>query len=460
MPFSNGSASGLNSAVASVSVATTGTITLSAGQAENGVIHLTGAPTGNVVLQFPAIGTWAIDATAVQASSHSVIAQTSAGNAVAVAPQSVALLTANGTNVLLPGGAPKRPSELLHWRAAVARVRSGTGRGRLLILGDSTSMGQGSGSGGSGDCNGAFPTAWPQALAGFANTFVPFSTKSFISNQVTPAATYNTYDSRVTMGTGWTNSVYTCGGLMFEFSGGTAGTLGFTPAGSIDTFTVYYVQQASQGEFTVNVDGGSSLGTVNAAGSNLLASQTFTVAAGTHTINLVSLANGLFYVAGIVAYLSTTPAIDFIQCGYSGAQASAFVGTSLVWSPQNAIVAFAPDLTVIMLTINDSNAGTALATYQSNLQATITSAQASGDVILASGVPSNTTPATNGTLDTYIQVVYSLAAANGCAVFDLKKRWGSYAIVNPVMPYYDNLHPKTLGYQDVAAGFYQMLAAA
>jgi hypothetical protein len=93
-----------------------------------------------------------------------------------------------------------------HWRAAMARVRAGTGRGTLLIVGDSTTMGAGAGTGGTTNLNAAWPKAWPRLMAKLLPTLgVPISDATLQGDQTSQVA-YGTYDTRVTFGTGWLNT--------------------------------------------------------------------------------------------------------------------------------------------------------------------------------------------------------------------------------------------------------------
>jgi lysophospholipase L1-like esterase len=174
------------------------------------------------------------------------------------------------------------------------------------------------------------------------------------------------------------------------------------------------------------------------------------VAKGVHTINLVCSNNGNIDLVAVEAYDSTTPAIDLFQAGQNGAKAADIAGAASAWSPLNALGAFAPDMSVICLTINDSNNATALSSYTTSLQAIITKAKLSGDVLLMVGVPSGTTAATDGTLDGYIAVCRSLATLNNVGLLDLTVRWTSYAAANPAWPYFDTAHPGPSGYADVA----------
>lgn len=350
-------------------------------------------------------------------------------------------------------GVPRLPLQapMLKWRKAVANVRTGVGRGNLLFIGDSTTMGAGAGTGGSRNLNEAFPRSFPARVASVLNsTFVATSFNSIWGSQNANAlVTYATYDTRTVFGTGWAMlGGGTLGANFIRFtSGGGVATFAFTPTASFDTITIYYYAAAGQGTFTTDVDGGASLGTTNTATGSGILSTSFTVSAGTHTINLNAQNNGSLFISGIVPSLSTTPAIDVISAGWYGAIAGTYNGAGS-FGPLTALRAMAPDCTVINLTINDSNDGTVLATYQTNLAAIITAAQESGDVVLMIGAPSGTAAATNGTLGQYVSVVYDLAARYSCGLADMQRRWGSYAAIQPTFPYYDTLHPGNLAYAD------------
>lgn len=337
------------------------------------------------------------------------------------------------------------------WRAAIAKVRAGTARGRIVLCGDSTTAGAQAGSGGTLNYNGAFAKNYPRAFGVLLNKAVTTSDNSFICDQAQNVA-YGTYDPRVTLGTGWTAAQSSISGNMFKFTtGGGSGTLAFTPAGQIDTIKVVYYTTTGQGTMAVNVDGGSTLATVNAgAAGNVVTTQTISCTKGSHTINMVANNNGNIFMLGIIAYDSTAPAVDLVQCGASGSKAITWDNNSFAWSPLTVMPILAPDLFVLNLTINDSNTPTDLATYTSQMQAIITQMKTTSDVLLMVGAPSSTTQATNGTLDSYVSALKSLAVSNGIGLLNIKTRWVSYAVTNPLLPYGDTLHPTSPGYQDIA----------
>jgi lysophospholipase L1-like esterase len=354
-----------------------------------------------------------------------------------------------------------KSANLPYWRRAIAKVRTASGRGKVVIIGDSTTAGAGSGSSGTSLMVGAAANAWPKKLAAIPNSPVPFLSNSWWATQGCYGAsgvTLPTYDPRVALGANWAPNLTTLGGQLIRYATGAVNNLSFTPTGAFDTIVVYFVKNNSNGSATVNVDGGASLGTLNTNNASLvLGSQSFTCTKGTHTINIVPNNDNQLFILGIQTYDSTSPAIDILSTSSYGALASTFTANVNVYDPRPVLRFLAPDLTIICLTINDSNNGTALATYLANVQLLITDGKLSGDVVLMVGAPSNTTQATDGTLDSFIAGLTALAQTNGCPLINLKTRWTSYAVTNPVLPYGDTLHPGNLGYADKALAVYEAL---
>jgi lysophospholipase L1-like esterase len=366
--------------------------------------------------------------------------------------------TAPTSSISASGEMNVNAASLPKWRAAVARVRAGTGRGRLLMIGDSTTAGVGAGTGTGGQQNliGAYAKTSTRALSALLAGYMPVSDKSFCGDQIVQGVApvnYVQYDTRVTAGAGWfsSGSVAVIGGSAIRYLTGSASTLSFTPVGPVDHVKIWFIAQGGRGSFTTNIDGGASLGTTSTNNATVaMLSATFTFARGQHTINFVALNDFPMYFAAIEAWDSTTPAVDIFQAGYSGSVILGWV-QGAAYNPPAFLPLFAPDLTIINLTINDSNGGTSLSSYTTNMQALITACQTTGDVVLMAGAPSNTTQATDGTLDGFIGVLQSLAISNGCALISLKKRWTSWAAANALMPYFDNYHPTAVGYQDAGA---------
>lgn len=343
----------------------------------------------------------------------------------------------------------------LHVRNMRAKVLSGQGRGLLMVGGDSTEAGSGALA---VNLAGAYPKTPSSLLAPMLSRVgMPTSHNSICGDQgaLSGGVAYGAYDTRVTLGANWaTNTFATLGGTFFKYGAGAVNNLAFTPNDAFDTIKITYWRAGGFGHFDTNIDGGASLGTTNTAGASSLQTVTYTVAKGTHTINLVPANDGDLYISRITTYDSTVPAIDFIQAAKSGSGIADYttVGGSNPYAAIEVIKYLAPDVFWINCTINNSNNdGLAyLPTYIADMQMLITAVQLSGDLIMEVGPPSNTVAATDGTLQAYVEALQTLALTNNCALLNTKQRWTSYAVQNAVIPYRDNLHQTAVGYADMA----------
>jgi hypothetical protein len=352
---------------------------------------------------------------------------------------------------------------MLSWRKALANVRSGNGRGTIAILGASQSMGGGAGSAGTAELNGAFPLSWPAALSTLLNSTVSTSYKSLFGDQnaaVGAGVAYGTYDTRVTLGANWSaNGANAFGGNMFKYTTGAANNFSFTPPGSFDKIVYYYFTATGNGTSTMNVDGGASLGTIDYGATNFIVqSVTFTVAAATHTINIVPNNNGNFQFIGIKTYLSTTNSIDIINGASYGAQSNFYNVNSNPWQPIPVLSKVLPDLVIYSMSDNDCSAVVPLATFSANLQTLITAQLAIGSIMLMSEAPQNVAAWTSGSCVAYLGVLQSLAASNNIPYLNLATRWISYAVTNPIFPYGDANHPGAQAYWDWALAVNEVIS--
>jgi lysophospholipase L1-like esterase len=352
-----------------------------------------------------------------------------------------------------PAAAP-----MARWYRALAGLRAGAGRARLLVIGDSTSCGAGAGDDGPFKLHGAYARAWPQLLGQGEAPFPPVSANSLIGTQGVNQVAPELYDPRVSPGHGWAaaDGTATLGGAMWGHAGPPPGALAFTPARRFDSVTIRYLQQPGRGGFTVLADG-ATLGQVTTAGAPAYATARFSSAPGTRSISIEPRDERPICIGAIETADSATPAIDVLQAAWFGARVANFAGNAAAWSPRNAIPLFAPHLTVINLTVNDSNNGTTPDDYRTRMQQIVTAARATGDVLLMTGAPSNTPQAADGTLAGFIAILDELARVNGCALLDLTRRWGSFADAQRHFPYADNLHPGARANQDQAHAVRAML---
>jgi lysophospholipase L1-like esterase len=353
-----------------------------------------------------------------------------------------------------------KPSNTRHLRYGLARVRTGTGRLRLALLGDSTTAGTGANTGTSG-LVGAYPYAYPSVLASILNArLASASNLNSIWGVVASTASYSTFDTRLTLGAGWANSPVLSIAPMW-LNSTTTNAFAFTPVGQFDTADIWYVKTPGYDSFTVNVDGGATLETVDCNAAVAVGKQTVTCALGSHTLNIArSGIGGNVQIIGIETYNSAAFGIDVFNWGYHGSTSTTWNSTALAYSPANAIAAIAPDVVTIGLGINDTGA-TADATFRTNIQVLITKAVSVGDCIIVIPNPviadGQYSQANQNTLR---QSLLSLAATNDLPVIDRKLSMESYTQANASGLMYDVLHPNKFGYTEVASLFANALISA
>lgn len=342
------------------------------------------------------------------------------------------------------------------WRKAVANMRAGAARAKLMVISDSTGMGAGAGTGGDFLID-AYAKAWPARMATFLTErgFKVYD-QSFWTDQGQSTISMASYDPRITLGANWSFSATTLGGSMLKYTDGAVNNFSFTPEAAFDKIEIYAYDN-NGGSFATNVDGGASLGTITTnGGTQTIVKTTYTVSDATHTINLVPSDNGDFFILGIVTYRSTVPGVDLIRACRSGSTSTDFINTALPFRPGNVIPQIDPDLTIVALTINDTEAPTGAPTYKTQMQTLITNLKAGGDVMLMTGPPQNTTSGGDGTLLTYTDKLEELAYENEVDFLRIggtrvQSRWKLYSDISSLFPYSEPRHPGELGYWDIGA---------
>lgn len=345
------------------------------------------------------------------------------------------------------------PQQLKKWRAALASVKTGVANARILCIGDSTTFGAYSNGTGSGAWNALNYPA--QLAARFNSAGINAHSNSWMGAGRT-ITDQLPFDSRMTTTSDWT--VFTPQGIggFIPCSQSVTGTgyLSFTPTVNVSTFNIFYVQTTTARSFNWNINGGSNtnVSTLNATTGLAVATATGTLGANTLNIQYSSGSNYI-YINGIEAYDNSKKWVSVINAGWRGSTASSWNQSASLYNPIPAISVVAPNLTLINLSINDWNAGTAISTYIANIQAVITAALATGDVILVTANPSQTPfsgDATQSAQQQYVTALYGLAASNNLVLIDLFSRWGTWTSSNSLGMNYDNLHPNQLGYNDMA----------
>lgn len=326
-------------------------------------------------------------------------------------------------------------SQFLTFRASLAKVLAASARSRILFIGDSTTDGVGS----------STSTRMPDRFAAMLTSagYTAYSNTRMGVSALT--------DSAVTLNS-WTNGA-AAGNLAnggFNIASAAGGsTLSFTPPNSFDRITTVHVTLSGHGTVVMNVDGGSTLATLVGNGSSGLTTTTTNCTAGTHTINVVGSSGGTFYLRSIEAWSSTAPAVSIFNGGKNALVASQVNGSN-PYGDFALIDAIDPDLSIISLTINDSNNATALSTYISSLKAIADRCALSGSVLIVGGLPSSPEPAN--------YAAYLAACRNiGYPCILLTDRWGNYTAANAQGFMSDSLHGSATGYADWARFIFRAL---
>lgn len=330
------------------------------------------------------------------------------------------------------------------WRKALAKARAGTASARLNVGVNSIDFGQF-----------ATPTAYQ---GGYVARLRSLLNTEFAATPGTGVswcwATYRTDDTRVT----YTNATQTAGFGPHQNSAvaiSSGSSITFAPGIACDGFTVYYIGQSVTGKsFTMQIDSGAAL-TVNTQGfgANTATSASITGASGTHTLSITGVV-GPCYIVGFEATMSTAFGIITTAVGYPGSKVSSYnlAATDASASGYQFMTNLAPNLTVIHAGENEYLSSQVITTYNTDLATAITRAKATGDVLLVTSVPNQTT---TGSQASYDQMMWTVAEAQDVPVWDLAARWGTRAADTGI--YYDSTHPNNAGYYDMAYGLYRVL---
>ena len=360
-----------------------------------------------------------------------------------------------GAATAAPGGVLGRARfavpDLPVWSAAVRTMQAGGREARLLCIGDSVTQGYGAVSGG-WTPNGR-ASAWPERLAAMmSGRGLPASAASVAGAGAADGASggYSAYDPRVTMGAGWSvNALTGMGGKLFSGAASSTGVWSFQPNGPVDRFDLWAVTNTALGVLTVETDG-LVRATVN---TTKAASMEVTTVAFPETTGPVSVrwaSGGAVFIAGGVAWRSDVKRARVINAGWGGARIADWITTDQPYRAYGSIPAAAPDLSVVCLTINDWNAGTAVATYKAGLGTLVDRCLTTGDVLLMTGCPSDPAQgkASYATQAAIRDAVLEVAATRGLAApIDGTALFGGSFAAGLM---FDSVHPNAAGQVRIA----------
>lgn len=354
-----------------------------------------------------------------------------------------------------------RQGQYSYFASRVAGMRAGLNDVVIGVDGDSTARGTATGGDATQHANG-----WPNRLKGH---IIRAGEKSNSENIFGAGGSFSlaqvegTYDNRLShTGSGWatTTSNQPAGGYAFRGTG--TGVLSFAPRTAFDTIKIYYQRSASiNGVVDIGVDGGAAIQSLNTNGSSSVQVLTLTTTLGTHVIDLAWV-SGTVNINGIEAYDSTAKQIRVLNRGRHGSSTVDWVsGSGATFGPIDSFGAYAIDLPIVCIGINDWRASTGVSTYKSRMQTLISAYVAAGrPPMLLSPVWDNDATGDSPNQNDYVTAMKELAAENGLAMIDIRRKWQSWAIGNAQGKYSDSVHPLPLGYEDEAATIYRALMMA
>jgi lysophospholipase L1-like esterase len=342
-------------------------------------------------------------------------------------------------------------SNLANWQTASAAQQRGSSNAVLGCLGDSTVAGQRAASRELG--SNAKRLSWPTQLA----KLIPDGSWSSVwgDNNISAAAgDLHDFDRRLSR-SGWAISRAKAAGTLCggSFRGNpSASSHSFTPTNQIDTIEVWYAQSPGSGYFTIDVDGGSALATVNCDGPDAFLKATATCAPGFHTVNIRRMTTGAhdIYMTGLRVYNSAIKEVSVYNLGGCRWGSGDFVVDNHPWNTLPAVAAISPNLVIFQAgIINDWDDAVPLSTVRSNMMAVIHALKSvKCDVILMSGVPSKTGVfASHATQTAYVTNMRSLAYAADVPFIDI---WALFGGTWKSSAMADSLHPNGLGYELIA----------
>lgn len=346
------------------------------------------------------------------------------------------------------------PAKLPYLRAALNRVRTGSGDMVVNFYGHSAIAGVGVATS-SPYSNGAFPFAPSAAFAKRLTALgIPTRQGSWFGSANIPGA-ISAYDTRRSYTAAWaplvslSNGNMCPGGTMILNSTTTGEALSFAPSEAWDTLNTYSAGYTGGGTFTLDV-GGTVKATQSTNASLSLITTTFTTSRATQTVNLKNtiLGNGN-YIVGQETIDSTTPSVRVRNMGFASATSGQLAGQVNPFNPLSGLQALGGDLTIFCGMRNDQALGISPSTFQTNMQTMITAAKAFGDVILLHDHAPTTWTYTNDAQ--FTAAIYALGAANNIPVFDIPNR---ISIAQAVAQGYfaaDGIHYNAKGWSDIGS---------
>lgn len=355
-------------------------------------------------------------------------------------------------------------TQFTHATTAFNAVVANTGRMKVAFAGDSTTLGFG----------GAFPATTdfkihsaPAACASSLTTWSGGVVAGAFSSMVGDGAEGNLSDARVTFtGDGaWTNPpTQIFGGFFATCTSG--GSINFVPSPAFNRVRVVYSQT---GSFKVGVDGGAldATAAVTDASTNM-ATQTWSVTRGTHTVNVVGTSVTPCLIQSIECFDNTAFKVDCLNGGIGGAYSTVMASATTGQTVMSGLLAEAPDLTFINFGINDGQGTdsaifTSGATFQSNISKGVSNLKDAGsDVVLVVTTAIVSGSSMESTYwNQYRDALLVAGTALNVPVLNLHAYYPDEATQAAKSPTWmsDGLHPSGPFYTDIGNVYAQILLA-
>jgi lysophospholipase L1-like esterase len=376
-----------------------------------------------------------------------------AGAQISTKPSALAAAqseVARCSDQLPPGFYNFTGSNLSNWCRALTAQRRGSSNAIIGCLGDSTVAGQGAA--GNELASDAKSLSWPTQLA----RLIPNGSWSSVwgdNNVMASAGNLHDFDARLNPSSWVVDSTIgsgtLCGGF---FQGRPSSSYSFTPTNRIDTIDVWYARSPRRGFFSIDVDGGKPLATIDCAGPDGFLKATAICPLGFHTVNLQRTATGAndVYLTALSAYNSAVKEVSVYNLGGCRWGSGHFVVNQHPWNTLPALGAISPNLVIFQAgIINDWDDAIPLSTVTANMTAVIKALKSvSCDIILMSGVPSKAgVYASYATQAAYVANMKSLAYAADVPFIDVWELFGGTWKSSAMS---DSLHPNQVGYGLIA----------
>lgn len=327
------------------------------------------------------------------------------------------------------------PAQVSKWQAALNALKNGSKDARLLFVGDSTTWGKG----GSNHAEATYTTSVPALVSSLLR---PICGLAQLGAAIAYGADADQIDDRWIIGAGWAENQGF--GIGIWDGHNATGILTFSSTVPCDSFDVYYIGFPAGGTATMAATGGIPVN-VNMLNNNPGIYKQRVTAGSLASSNQLSIAVGSAPNVNIISIEPTRTDAHSLHVGnygFSGAATPQFVSFPNDYGSIPFIKAYAPDLTIISLGLNDMNSGVSADTYKANLQMLITAAQVSGDVVLTTFPPSQQA-ALFSQEPGFVAAMKAVAATNNLGVIDVFANFGS-AYNQPLMS--DPVHPNNAGY--------------